>query len=251
MSFFKTPLRFYMKDGANSAFKDWLFKLFDLYKVNHEDSAIFASDNIIATGRNLGFLREKKFVDLANKYFHDDEVHGAIIWRIHVLSWAINYCKNLEGDLVEFGCYDAVVARFLVDYCNLEETNKNFYLYDIFDNPPKFKGPKHSPDLFSEVKKMFADKKLVKVVKGLLPESFIKNGPDKISFVHLDLNEADAEIAILKIIFNRLVKGGMIILDDYGWSGYKEQHIRERDFFNDKNHQIMELPTGQGLIIKN
>ncbi len=84
-----------MKDGANSAFKDWLFKLFDLYKVNEEDSSIFVSDNMIVTGRNLGFLREKKFVDLANKYFHDDEVHGAIIWRIHVLSWAINYCKNL------------------------------------------------------------------------------------------------------------------------------------------------------------
>ncbi len=143
------------------------------------------------------------------------------------------------------------MARFLVDYCNLEETNKNFFLYDIFDNPPKYKGPKHSPDLYDEVKKMFADIKLVKVVKGLLPESFIKNGPDKISFVHLDLNEADAEMAILKIIFDRLVKGGIIILDDYGWSGYKEQHNKERDFFNDKNHQIMELPTGQGLIIKN
>ena len=61
---------------------------------------------------------------------------------------AINHAKKIEGDLIEFGCYDAKVAEFLIEYNEIEKTDKKFHLFDIFDNPPtKDVGDKHSPNL--------------------------------------------------------------------------------------------------------
>ena len=42
----------------------------------------------------------------------------------------------------------------------------------------------------------------------------------------------------------------MIVLDDYGWIGYWEQYVEEKEFFESKGLSILELPTGQGLVIK-
>ena len=47
-----------------------------------------------------------------------------------------------------------------------------------------------------------------------------------------------------------VVKGGIIILDDYGWINYRSQLAAEKEFLEKKGQKILELPTGQGLIIK-
>ena len=51
--------------------------------------------------------------------------------------------------------------------------------------------------------------------------------------------------------FDRVVSGGIIILDDYEWSLiYREQKQKEDQWFDKKQYRIFPLPTGQGLIIK-
>ena len=92
--------------------------------------------------------------------------------------------------------------------------------------------------------------KNVKIIKGILPESLKDNCPKKIAFVHIDLNNTLAEIGVLKFIFDRIVSGGIIILDDFGWSAYSEQQQKEKDFFQKRNLKVMELPTGQGIVLK-
>ena len=72
----------------------------------------------------------------------------------------------------------------------------------------------------------------------------------KISFAHIDLNNAEAEISVLEIIYDKIVSGGIIIFDDYGWVGYKDQQIKEKQFIEKNGLRILELPTGQGLVIK-
>ena len=37
-----------------------------------------------------------------------------------------------------------------------------------------------------------------------------------------------AEIAVLEHIYDRIVNGGIIILDDYGWSAYRDQQKEEK-----------------------
>ena len=55
----------------------------------------------------------------------------------------------------------------------------------------------------------------------------------------------------LDALFDRVVSGGIIILDDYEWSGrYREQKQKEDQWFDKRQYRIFPLPTGQGLIIK-
>ena len=42
----------------------------------------------------------------------------------------------------------------------------------------------------------------------------------------------------------------MIVFDDFGWSSAVNQCKAELDFMRKRGHAILELPTGQGLVIK-
>tara|TARA_B100000401_G_scaffold109870_1_gene71670 strand:+ start:533 stop:1321 length:789 start_codon:yes stop_codon:yes gene_type:complete len=234
--------------------REWINSLFSMAIVNKESSSIFAADEMILFGRSMDFLREEKFINCADNNFVgdvDEGSHRAIIWRRHILVWAGEHCKKLKGSFCDFGCYDGVGSKFVNDYCELEKNNISFYLYDAFVPPPKSASfRKHSEDLYGEVEKKFINNKNVKVIDGLLPESLIKTCPKSISFAHIDLNNVEAEMAVLQYIYERIVKGGIIILDDYGWINYRSQLAAEKEFLEKKGQKILELPTGQGLIIK-
>ena len=91
-------------------------------------------------------------------------------------------------------------------------------------------------------------------IEDLLPKddkriNYIKL-PKKISFLHLDMNTHIGEIAALKVLFPRLAKGGVCLLDDFGMSLAKEQMLEEKKWFSKINYNICELPTGQAFVIK-
>tara|TARA_B100001029_G_scaffold22183_1_gene15064 strand:+ start:11148 stop:11954 length:807 start_codon:yes stop_codon:yes gene_type:complete len=221
----------------------------EVSKANHKDSHAFMNDEMLIFGKSLGFLREKKLIDASDGLLVEPW-DKATIWRKHILTWAGDHCVKLDGDFLEFGCYDGKGSMFINEYNELTKRNITFHLYDCFEAPPDSEAfPKHSKELYGEVKNFFKEKNNVKIIKGVLPDC-IEIIPEKISWVHLDLNNAKAEIGVLKIIYDNIVSGGMIVLDDYGWIGYWEQYVEEKEFFESKGLSILELPTGQGLVIK-
>jgi hypothetical protein len=64
------------------------------------------------------------------------------------------------------------------------------------------------------------------------------------------MNSAAAEMGALEALFDRMVPGGYLVLDDYGWFSYRQQKIAEDPFFRRHGCPVLELPTGQGLVIK-
>ena len=244
--FFSPIARMIVKD--NSEEKKWLLNMGKNFPINTKDSNFFAADNLITFGKVLGFLKENDFVEFAEKSFSDDDFHKSIIWRIHILSWSMKQCFRIKGDFIEFGCYDCNVAEFLINYCDLVNLKKKYYLYDIFNNTPTSRNEKHSDTIFDEVSKKLKKYKFVDITQGLLPNSY--KDIDHISFVHFDLNSVDTELDLLIKIYDKISKNGHIIIDDYGWKGYEDQHNAHSDFFKSKNQNILELPTGQGLVIK-
>ena len=214
------------------------------------DADAFLADEMLVWFRHLGFLKDQRFQTALGPY-REDKILRARLWRLHTLCWAAQSCAKLPGDFSDFGTYDGrsmdVVMRFMPGMGQ----GRRWWLYDLFENPPdEARKALHGPELEQAVSRQFKDRPWVHVIGGKLPNTFLAHGPKSIAFMHLDLNHADAEIACLEAVFDRLVSGGMIVLDDFGFQRYGESHRAHRAFFDKHNHPVLELPTGQGLVVK-
>lgn len=58
------------------------------------------------------------------------------------------------------------------------------------------------------------------------------------------------EVAALDYLWERLVPGAVILLDDYAYYGYQPQKDGMDQWAEKMGIAIASLPTGQGLMIK-
>jgi O-methyltransferase len=209
----------------------------------------FTGDNMILFGRSMGFLEDQKLMP-AFKAADPGRQEVSLIWRIHTLHWAAERALHLEGDFVEAACYKGFTARVLCDALDFSQVDKTYWLYDMFEVGGEFALGEHTPELHGQVIQRFADVQNVRVVKGRIPEVLASEAPEKIAFMHVDMNNAKAEIGLLDALFDRVVSGGVVVLDDYGWLTYAAQKTAEDAWFADRGLRVLELPTGQGLVFK-
>jgi len=214
---------------------------------------MFASDNLITWNRNLSFLREDYFSAMLTSG-DADAVEKSCVWRLYILLNLAKSCLGLEGDYVELGCHKGTSAKRLTEYMDLESVDKQYWLYDLFQWNP---GDEHThmpghdnPRMYEDVVQRFEDKPWVKIIRGSVPESFEQGFPDSIAFAHIDMNHPDPESSALREVLPRLSDGGIVVFDDYGWWGYSAQKRALDPIASEHGLSILELPTGQGLLLK-
>ncbi|MFO1375306.1 MAG: TylF/MycF/NovP-related O-methyltransferase [Agitococcus sp.] len=211
------------------------------------------ADNFFTWLRNMSMFDDKPFVQAWDSNT-ESESDKAIVWRRYVLACAAYHCVQLEGDFVECGAYTGVGIKTIIDYLGGVNFPKMFWGYDLFEHNDSMVNhamPEHGAGLYERVQEKFINYPQVELIKGFIPDCFEDNCPEKIAYLHIDLNQAPAEIAALEHLFDRVVPGGIIILDDYEWSGiYRPQKLAEDEWFEQRNYKVMPLPTGQGLVFK-
>lgn len=220
-----------------------------LVAASNVGSGWYASDNLIAIGRNLGFIDDARFIE-AYKTHAKNYFERGILWRTATVVWGARQASRLEGGYIECGCYKGTSALIMLDSVDLGD--REVFLYDLFEHDESMGHhamPEHGPDLFEQVTARFADRPNVKVVKGWIPQSFEQGLPERIAFAHIDMNNAEGEIAALEAIEDRLVPGAVIVLDDFGANPYRTQHVIETQWFQKRGRFVLELPTSQGLVI--
>jgi hypothetical protein len=216
------------------------------------EAGSYLGDNLFTWMRNLSLLEDSAFRNAwqSNVASPSDE---AIAWRRYILCCAACHCVQLEGDFVECGVLNGTGVKTVIDYFGRESFARRFWAYDSFDTNPveghSFTGQHEG--LFDRVQARFAGYDQVRLVRGLLPGSLHGNSPERIAYLHIDLNKAEFEIAVLEALFDRVVPGGIVVLDDYEWSGaYRDQKIAEDRWLAARNYRVFPLPTGQGLVLK-
>lgn len=218
------------------------------------EPGFYFGDNLFTWCRNNSLFDDEVFVKAWSEN-KKNESDNAIAWRRYILACAAYHCVQLEGDFVECGVYWGTGIKTIIDYLGGTEFSKTFWGYDTFDYHPSETHSNFSEEqqtgFFDKVQQHFIDYPQVKLIKGLIPEIFAEHCPKQIAYLHIDLNSADYEIATLDALFDLVVSGGMIILDDYEWAGvYRAQKIAEDEWFDQRNYKVMPLPTGQGLVFK-
>lgn len=212
----------------------------------------YLADNLFTWGRSNSLFEDGPFRNAWESNVQND-ADRAIAWRRYILACAAYHCAQLPGDFVECGVYRGTGIKTVIDYFGKDNFTKTFWGYDTFDYNPveghKFEGQEDG--MFEQIKQRFDGYNQVKLVRGLLPQSLQDKSPAQISYLHIDLNSAQYEIAVLNELFDRLVPGGVLILDDYEWAGdYRLQKIAEDAWFEQRNYRVFPLPTGQGLVLK-
>ena len=246
-------------------------QVFDIVlKKNH--SSVFWGDRLLSLDKTMGFRQEPKFktahYEIIGSHQYDQYNQDAgIAWRLHTLVWAAKNGLNLPGDFVECGVFKGDMSWVIAQCLDFEKVSKTFYLFDTFDGfSEKYSStedfPENSqlfeiadkiykdPNLYEYVKNRFNPYSNVKVIKGVVPDTFLEESPSQIAFLHIDLNSPAPEIGVLNNLFDRVVSGGMIIFDDYGWLPFKKQKVAEDQWMAQRGYSILELPTGQGLVVK-
>jgi O-methyltransferase len=218
----------------------------------------YGAEGLHVLNRNLSFTQDAAFMQLYRDMAEDNKEKGRL-WRLHVFLWAFMNGLRLEGDLIECGVYRGFSSALAVRYANFERERKTLFLFDTWDGIPEDQldtGRKQidkykDPDNYTKVLERFKDYANVKVVKGRVPEAFEQvEMPEKIAFLHLDMNTSVAEIAALDILFERMVPGSVCLLDDFGLVIAREQMVNQTEWFRRRGYMVCELPTSQALVIK-
>lgn len=100
------------------------------------------------------------------------------------------------------------------------------------------------------VKENFAEWPSAHVVQGFVPEILHKIPATSVAFVHLDMNNVTPEKAAAEHFWPLMIKGGIMLLDDYAFVGYGLSKEGMDDFAHSVGAEILSLPTGQGILIK-
>jgi hypothetical protein len=208
---------------------------------------------VITWNRNLSFLRDDFFVEML-KSDEFSSTEKSTVWRLYILLYFAETASSLDGDFMELGCYTGHTAEHVIKRLDFPAMGKAYYLYDLFEWQ---EGDGHTRldahdtgTMYDDVRARFAPYPFVKLIKGSVPESFAQGFPEKIAFAHIDMNHPAPESGALARVLPRLVPGGAIVFDDYGWWGYSAQKAALDPVAAEHGLKILELPTGQGLLIK-
>ncbi len=199
--------------------------------------------------------------------------------RMYVLSQAIEYIykKEIEGDFIECGVWRGGNLMLMNRLNNFYSLNKIIYGFDTFEGmttPNNFdvdyknssassqmNNSLKSKDLknvhcFSPIEEVIKNLKKynnidnIKLIKGSVEKTLldINNLPKKISLLRLDTDFYDSTLVELKLLYPLLVKGGVLIIDDYGhWKGCK----KAVDEYFENNYQFLHyIDHTARMIIK-
>lgn len=241
--------------------------LYDNYFLLPKDKITYSND-LLYTFHNAGFMEDPLFIQ--SYQLGKDTDGGTLLknydiqWRIHVLCWAARHAMQLEGDFVDCGVHTGIFARAVIHYVGFEKSDKKYYLLDTFNGlDEKYSTQKEfernhlmgydkedSDALLVQVTNTFKPFN-TKIIKGPVPETLVEVDSEKICYLSVDMNCVQPEIDALEFFWDKIVSGGLIILDDYGYANVTNDQKRAHDeFARSKNVEILTLPTCQGLLIK-
>jgi O-methyltransferase len=194
--------------------------------------------------------------------------------KLHALITATQYIHDhaIAGDIVECGVWRGgsmhAVARVL-DAAN--DHTRDLYLFDTFEGmpPPTEKDRRldgrSAADLLAthdrettvwahasleDVKSGFETvpypQERIHYVQGKVEDTVPASAPKRIALLRLDTDWYESTRHELEHLYPRLVSGGVLIIDDYGW--WQGSHDATEEFLRETEERLLLVRAGTGRI---
>jgi O-methyltransferase len=199
--------------------------------------------------------------------FHNLQVDPLIINKDQVTKlvyFLLNSIEeNIDGDVVEFGCYVGESSKYLTKTILEVGSSKKLYVYDSFEGLPNLSNWEVGSGWQPGTLKTSEDVLVNNFINNKLPipiihKDWFKNIPnhklpDKICFAFLDGDFYESIFDSLEKIYDLVQDGGYICFHDYKRKDLPGVSAAIEDFFSKKNIdvEVIEVVPELGIYRKN
>lgn len=182
-------------------------------------------------------------------------------YRCYELWQLVAQTGKLDGDILEVGVWKGGTGGLLCKRLKTLNIQKTVYLADTFTGVPKvsfrdsnYNGGEHSNTSAETVIDLLSNKLSVDnyvILSGIFPD---ETGhllvSERFSFCHVDVDVYDSAKGILEWIWPKLVVGGIMVYDDYGFVGTNgiTQFVNEQ--YDKPDRLVMHNLNGQAVVVK-
>ncbi|WLA85824.1 TylF/MycF/NovP-related O-methyltransferase [Bradyrhizobium elkanii] len=212
-----------------------------------------------------------KVSEFGRTYFEDQsfasvyERFGEGNYRAYDRRWTVaqlaRHAVSLEGTFAECGVYRGATAYLIARTLKLYgASGLKLHLFDSFSglsNPSSSMDGQYwrAGDMaagLDEVRANLAEwSDCIIIHPGWIPSRFSDVATERFAFVHIDVDLFQPTHDSLVFFYERMLPGGVILCDDYGFASCPGARTAMEDFFESVRETIIHLPTGQGLVIVN
>ncbi|MFH1345697.1 MAG: TylF/MycF/NovP-related O-methyltransferase [Pseudomonadota bacterium] len=198
---------------------------------------------------------------LADKKFREtfERTLGSGNWKNFERRWNLGQMLRLvgpvAGDLAECGVFEGASARQLCEFAT--EHGRRVHLFDSFQglsapagNDGKFWAEGDLSASEEKVRENLGEFDCFDTFPGWIPDAFEQVADRKYAFVHIDVDLEQSTFDSIAFFYPRLSAGGVMLLDDHGYDTCPGARKAALDFMANKLEPVLDLSTGQGLIVK-
>ena len=172
-----------------------------------------------------------------------------------------------QANISECGCWKGLSAYIISSELKKNNFKNKFYIFDSFEGLSEFrkedKKINFDQNKANNIRKHFTGnlelvKKNLSIFndflifhKGWVPTKFKEVDNKNFSFVHIDLDLYQPTLDSLNFFGPRMIKNGIILLDDYGSTHFPGAELATRKFLeNSKEFLLLPLSFGSAILTK-
>ncbi len=176
--------------------------------------------------------------------------------RCFMLYQFFQQATPLGGEVAEVGVYRGGTAKLFGNMLSRAGIDRMIHLFDTFEGMPETSAERdlHKRGDFADtslegVSKYLSDGSF-SLHKGFFPDTATPIKDKKFSFVHVDVDIYKSVLDCCEFFYTRLLPGGIMIFDDYGFISCPGAKQAVDEFFSNKAERPIYLSSGQCVVIK-
>ena len=219
----------------------------------------FSYDNVIPFANYAPWRLDSDFMKAYDSIKNNSLVD---IFRCYELWELTEKIHNLNKNVhfIEIGVWRGGTAAIIGKKLGLLKSTSNLYLADTFTGVVKvsekdsyYKGGEHSDTSQAIVEKLLINYyDNCKILKGIFPDdtSHLIDSNEKFGLCHIDVDVYESAKSIVNWIWDRMIIGGVIIFDDYGFHTCDgiTKYVNEQKLKSDR--LIVHNLNGHAIMVK-